>query len=143
MSDDLMRVGKEIIIFGEFDAFDIAEILEGYRVDGVKSDGNKCALANYLKRETGIEDITVGFKYSRVGNRLIHNPPSVQSFLFLYDQGRFPVLETATSRAQAPLISVTKQMRKYLEPWLAGEAPRTTEQDDRARCEPVSSRVAV
>ena len=117
------RVCVSLCILGNFDPFEIAEILEGEGARGMKADPRGCVLANYLKRESGLERIRVGFSRSGVSTEFIEHPESVRQFVALFDWGRFPMLETDESRERPPIIFVTVQMKKYLGPWITGEAP--------------------
>lgn len=89
------RVREIITRLGNFDdEFALAEFFKQRHHFGLKSHPALCVLADYIRLQTGIR-CQVGSTKTRVGDTLIDNPPVVCNFLKLYDEGCFPILETA------------------------------------------------
>jgi hypothetical protein len=120
--------------FGSFTPTRIFAYLEAEGMHGCLGSSEKCVLANYLRKATGAQTVTVFSQTSVIDGHRIENPRSVRGFVNLFDALVFPSLITgmlemwAKRKAEQELyertcFKVTPQMRRYLAPWLIGEAP--------------------
>ena len=124
------RVRTAMTRLGLFsDEYDIAAFLEAEQVHGLKSHPAECVLANFIRRETGVP-CQVGRTNTRVQGTIIDNPPVVCNFLKLFDDGCFPLLETAVflrtdskiaaTLPRTQLLTARESMILDLPPWLTG-----------------------
>lgn len=102
-----MRDLKDVIEkLGEMSADDIAAHFEEHGIKGSPRSPGQCAVAEYVKQETGAgwvsvgkethiipADVDLGHKDAYLSLRSAANPTSVWKFIQLFDEHFFPALE--------------------------------------------------
>jgi hypothetical protein len=129
---------------GAFDARGIAWYLEREAVHGKRANLGECVLVDFLLRHTTAEFVQVRHRQTVVNRVVIENPESVRKFLWLYDAGAFPRLETdnflrscrfddhgmRSDEVPPTALTVAKMMRQLIVPWSLEEPRKEAEHEE-------------
>jgi hypothetical protein len=64
-------------------------------MQGLREDPKHCALANYLRRITGIDKLLVGPDKTVFPGGEVPNPVEIRAFIWRFDYGYLPELDQA------------------------------------------------
>lgn len=73
---------------------DLARLFERQGIKGKRLDGKTCPVAQYLKATPALGVSEVGHDYIVVKGEVVPTPPKLKSFIYRFDSGYYPQLET-------------------------------------------------